>query len=215
MPHVFNIVANPVGVGIAASLASPSFGAIGAKVSLSPEVIIQLLDHIYPFRTMAILFDPREPNSVSEVEQLTAAATLSGKQAIRLRLTPDADTREIQAASLTPQLQSSDVVYVTATSSFVAHAGLLKELLPDDIVSVGATTVFLPEGVTLVFGTEYWERGEAVADLAAQILLNDAKPNDLAIADVLASKVTLFVNKVNKAAAKLHLQKADNPIVYK
>ncbi|WP_428687985.1 ABC transporter substrate binding protein [Roseibium sp.] len=215
VPLVFNIVANPVEVGIARSLAAPSLGATGAKVSLAPEVAFEMLEHIYPFAKIGILFDPREPNSVSEVERLSAVAEANGKQAIRLRLSPDAKKREVQVASLKPQLLSADVIFVAATSSFVAHAGLIRDILPDDIVSIGSTTVFLKEGVTLVFGTEYWERGEAVANLAAKILVDHAIPNDLAIAEVTAANATLFVNRNNKAVSKLNLQNADNPIVYK
>ncbi len=215
VPLVFNIVINPVGVGIAASLAAPSYGATGAKTSLAPEVILRMVEHIYPFEKMAVLFDPREENSVSEVEHLTGAVEASGKQIILLRLSPDARTKDVQIQALTPHLRSADLVYVTATSSFIANAGLLSEFLPQDIVTVGSTTGLLSEGVTLVFGTEYYERGEAVADLAARILLDHVQPSSLPIAEISPDDATLFLNRNNHAVSKLHLKNAKNPIVYK
>lgn len=215
IPHVFNIVANPVGVGIAASHVSPGNGVTGAKMALAPEVNIQLLEQLYPFNRIAILFDPREDNAVSEVDRLTAICKALGKDVILLRLSPDAKTSQLQIEALEQQVKSADVIYVTATSSFIAYAGLLKQILPPDVVSIGSSTASLSEGVTVAFGTEYWERGEAAAELAAKILLEGKSPNDLPIDEIAADEATLYVNTSHKAASKLNLDKTRNPIVMK
>lgn len=215
IPHVFNIVANPVGVGIAASHASPAFGVTGAKMALSPEVNIQLLEQLYPFKKIAILFDPREDNAVSEVDKLTAVCEALGKEVIRLRLSPDAKSSKLQIDSLLPQLRSADVIYVTASSSFVAHEGLLEQILPQDIVSMGSSTAYINEGITLAFGTEYWERGEAVAEQAARILVDGASPNELPIDEIAANEAILYVNTHHQSVPKLRLNKTNNPIILK
>lgn len=215
VPQVFNIVANPVGVGIAASHASPSLGVTGAKMALSPEVNIQLLEQIYPFDRIAILFDPREDNAVSEVDKLTAVSEALGKSVTWLRLTPDAQASQLQIDSLRPQLEAAEVVYVTASSSYIAHSGLLEKVLPADVVSIGSSTAYIDEGITLAFGTEYWERGEATAELAAEILLKNLSPNDLPISEIAANEAILYVNTHHKAMPKLLLGKSNNPIVLK
>jgi len=215
VPHLFNIVANPVGVGIAVSHASPHFGVTGAKMALSPAVSLQLLEQIYPFETIAILFDPREDNAVSEADWLTSVSEAIDKKVIRLRLSPDATSSQLQIDALVPQLEHADVVFVTASSSFVAHSGLVKRVIPDDVVSIGSSTASLSEGVTLAFGTEYWERGEAAAELAAKILQENASPSDLPISEVPANEAILYVNMHNAAVSKLLLNNSNNPIVFK
>ncbi len=215
IPHLFNIVANPVGVGIAASHGSPAFGITGAKMALSPEVNIQLLEQLYPFKRIAVLFDPREDNSVSELDKITAVSEALGKEVLRLRLSPDARTSKLQIDSLTPQLQSADVIYVTAASSFIAYFDLLKQILPQDVVSMGSSTAYINEGITLAFGTEYRERGEAAADMAARILLDGVLPNDLPIDEIAANEATLYINTHHQAVPKLRLSRTNNPIVLK
>jgi ABC-type uncharacterized transport system substrate-binding protein len=215
VPHVFNIVTDPVAVGIAEPLDSPDRGSTGAKLSLPPDVMLDLLEQIYPFEKIAILFDPREPNAVSEVDQLTAITRATGKQPIRLRFTPDAAEKEIQIASLAKQIKDADIVFVASTSSFIVNSHLLKMIIPPEMVSVSSSSAYLGDEITLAFGTEYRERGEAVAILAADILLNNASPNDIPIDEITAPGTTIFINKNSPSAGRLDLTNATNKIVYK
>jgi ABC-type uncharacterized transport system substrate-binding protein len=215
VPHVFNIVTDPVAVGLATSLETPEQGSTGAKLSLAPDVILELTKQIYPFEKIAILFDPREPNAVSEVDHLTAVAIATGKQPIRLRFTPDAAEKELQIASLINQIRNVDIVYVASTSSFIANPGLMQEIIPRDMVSVSSSSALMKKGITLAFGTEYRERGEAVARLASRILLEDAHPNDVPIDEITAQDAIIFINKDSPAVAKLDLKNATNKIEYK
>lgn len=215
VPHVFNIVSDPVGTGIAASLSAPSNGTTGAQLLLSSDAILHLLEQIFSFKKMAILFDPREDNAGAEMDNLTNIAEAQGKQVTRLRLSPDAEARELQIETLTQALRQVDVVFITSASSFVANRALLRQIIPEDLVSVGATEAYLPEVATVAFGMEYWERGEAVAKLAAKILLEGVHPNDLPIDVVAPDRAILFVNKSRKSSFKLDLLKVTNPISYK
>ncbi|MBO6510936.1 MAG: hypothetical protein JJ979_21040 [Roseibium sp.] len=215
VPHIFNIVTDPVAVGLAASLDAPGHGSTGAKMSLPADVILELTEQIHPYDKIAFLFDPREPNAVSEVDQLTAIARARGKEAIQLRFTPDAAEKELQIAALAPQVHDVDIVFLTSTSSFIAHSHLLKEIIPHDKVSVSSSTAFMGEGVTVAFGTEYRERGVAAAKVAAKILKDNMHPNDVPIDEITTEDATIFINKDSPAASKLHLEDAKNPIKYK
>ncbi|MET1411068.1 ABC transporter substrate binding protein [Roseibium sp. HPY-6] len=215
VPRVFNIVTDPVGVGLVPSLDAPPPGLTGAKMSLSPEVILDLLGNIHDLNTLAILFDPRESNAVAEADRLMLAAEKRGIVPKLLRFAPDADEKDLQIASFQPELASSDAVYVTSSSSYVAHHSVLREIIPEDLVSVSSSTAYSEEDVTLVFGTEYRERGEAAATLAAKILLEKVPAHSLPINEIAASDATLFVNRNSKAAAALQLENATNPVVYR
>ena len=97
----------------------------------------------------------------------------------------------------------------------MAHSGILKEIIPEDLVSIGSSTAYIDEGITLAFGTEYRERGEAAAELAARILLDQVPADKLPINEIGAADAILFVNADSKAVSALTLEHATNPVVYK
>ncbi|MEO0978444.1 MAG: ABC transporter substrate binding protein [Pseudomonadota bacterium] len=215
VPRVFNIVTDPVGVGLAPSLERPPPGMTGTKHSLSPDVNLELLFDVYPVRTIAVLFDPREHNAVAEADRLSSAAEERGISVKRLRFAPDAKEKEIQIAALRPELDDVDAIYVTSSSSFVAHSEALPQIIPEDLVSIGSSSAYVGDGITLVFGSEYEERGRTAAEMAAKILLQNVPPHSLPIDELSASEATLYINGDNKAASKLKLEKARNAVVYK
>ena len=215
VPHVFNIVSDPVGVGLANSLEEPRDGITGAKMSLDPLVILKLLDPLYPYETVGVLFDPREENAVAQLASVSNSAEELGKSVVQLRFAPDGDEMEKQTSSLRTQAEKVDVVFVAAASSFFAHSHLLGKIIPEDTISVGASSAYVGNGISLAFGPRYGERGEAAASLAAKILLDDAAPSSLAINEVKASDAIIFINKSNKAAKNLDLAKALNEVEYK
>lgn len=215
VPQVFNIVADPVGVGILSPHNKKNHGTTGAKLSLPPAGILTLLDQIHTVQRIAVLFDPREDNSTSEADGLTDAAILMGKQPVRLRFAPDSQDSEDKIASLREQLESVDAVYVTASSSYYAHQHLIEEMIPPDLVSVGSSTAYVDRGITLAIGTEYEERGHAAAKLAAKILLDDVPADTLPVDELKPSDAMIFVNKSSQAASALQFKNISNKIVYK
>lgn len=215
VPRVFNIVTDPVGVGLAPALDRPPRGMTGAKHSLSPEVNLQLLSGVYPVRTIAVLFDPRESNAVAEADRLSSAAEKRGISIKRLRFAPDAKEKDIQIAALKPELEDVDAIYVTSSSSFVAHSDALPQIIPEDLVSMGSSSAYVGDGITLVFGSEYEERGRTAAEMAAKILLEKVPPHNLPIDEISAAEATLYINSGNKAASKLKLENSRNAVVYK
>lgn len=215
VPRVFNIVTDPVGVGLAPALDRPPNGMTGTKHSLPPDVNLELLFNVYPVKTIAILFDPRENNAVAEADRLSSAAEKRGVSVKRLRFAPDAREKDIQIAALRPELNDVDAIYVTSSSSFVAHSEALAQIIPEDLVSMGSSSAYVGDGITLVFGSEYEERGRTAAEMAAKILLEKVPPHSLPIDEVRASEATLYINSDNKAVSKLKLENARNTVVYK
>lgn len=215
VPHVFNIVPDPIGAGITLSIDAPTNGATGAKMSLSTEVILQLLETVLPYKSLAVLFDPRDINSTIEANNVTVAAQAIDKTTRQLRLVPDLADLETQIQYLRPQISTVDAIYIAASSSFVAQTDLLHRLLPEETVSISSSPAIVDRGTTLAFGDEYWNRGEAAAEAAAQILLNGKLPSQVAINEIPAHKAILFVRRASPAKHKLDLKNAANPVKYR
>ncbi len=215
VPVVFNIVSDPIGNNITLSMHMPTRGATGVKQSLSAEVILQLLEQVYPYETIAVLFDPREPNSTTEADKVTNVADVLEKQTLRVRFIPDVEDAELHVELMRSQLEAADVVYVTSTSSFVQKAYLLKQILPPNIVSVTASPALVDHGVSLAFGEAYWQRGEAAAELAAEILLNSKSPSEVSINEIKANESILFIGKTSPVADRLDLSAFPDRVKYR
>ncbi|WP_428524459.1 ABC transporter substrate binding protein [Roseibium sp.] len=215
VPVVFNIVSDPIGVGLTLSMHMPTYGATGAKQSLSVEVILQLLEQVYPYESIAVLFDPREPNSTNEASRVTKVASVLQKEVIQVRFVPDAHDAEFRAETVRSQIKAADVVYVTSTSSFVSNNALMRQLLTDDVVSVSSSPVLVDHGVSLSFGETYWQRGEAAANLAAEILLEKKVSNEIPINEIKANESILFIKKASPIRSKLDLSAFPDRVKYR
>ncbi|MTI06113.1 hypothetical protein E1180_11375 [Roseibium denhamense] len=215
VPQIFNVVADPVGSGITLSYGKPTKGVTGAKMSLSTKVVLQLMERLLDFETIAVVLDPRETASVVEADTLTLAAEAMNKTAKRLRFIPDAGNVDHQIAALKPDLESVDVIFVTASAAFVDHAETMRKLLPQTVVSVATSPALLDAGATVAFGAEYAQRGEAAAQIAAQILLDGKSPDMVPIDEVQVNEAALFIRMHSPANTLLNLGKAANPIIFK
>lgn len=215
VPQVFNIVTDPVGNGITLSIEKPSNGATGAKLSLSADAILHLLETIYPFKTIAVLFDPREVNATHEADKVAMVAGAMEKPVTRLRLVPDSVDLDRQIEALKPQIEMVDVVYVASTSSFMTTEGMLRRIIPSGKVSVGSSSAMIDRGITLAFGDDYWKRGEAAADVAAEILLEGKLPSQVPINEITPEEAIVFVNSAAPAREKLNFKNLPNKIKYK
>ncbi len=215
VPVVFNIVSDPIGVGVTLSMHMPTYGATGAKQSLSVEVILQLLEQVYPYESIAVLFDPREPNSTNEASRVTKVASVLQKEVIQVRFVPDADDAEFRAETVRSQIKAADVLYVTSTSSFVSNNALMRQLLTDDVVSVSSSPVLVDHGVSLSFGETYWQRGEATARLAAEILLDNKLPREVPVNQIKANEAVLFIRKASPIKDKLDLSAFPDRVKYR
>ncbi|WP_422022622.1 ABC transporter substrate binding protein [Roseibium sp.] len=215
VPTVFNIVSDPIGSGITLSMEMPTGGITGAKLSLSAEVILQLLEQVHPYTTVAILFDPRETNSTVEADKATVLLEILEKRPIRLRYIPDVENSMETLRMLKADLAAADVIYVTSSSSFTSPSDVLRKILPDDKVSVSSSPALVDLGGTIAFGENYWERGEAAADLAAKILLGEHSPGDIPINEIKANESVAFINESSPLKDKLDLSAFSGRVEYR
>jgi putative ABC transport system substrate-binding protein len=70
-------------------------------------------------------------------------------------------------------------------------------------------------GVSLAFGEAYWQRGEAAAELAAEILLNGKSPSEVSINEIKANESILFIGKTSPVADRLDLSAFPDRVKYR
>jgi putative tryptophan/tyrosine transport system substrate-binding protein len=197
IPIVFRTGADPVSLGLVASLNRPGGNATGVSflVNLLAAKRLELLRELVPGATaVGDLVNPTNPNSEAETKDMQAAARALGQQ---LHILNASSERDIDAAFASFVQQRVDVLIVTADAFFSSRRDQLVALaarhaLPTiyfsrDLAAAGGLTSY---------GTSITESFRAVGAYAGRILKGE-KPADLPV-----QQVTRFEFVINLKTAK-------------
>ncbi len=196
IPIVFTAVTDPVAAGLVKQLAAPG-GNITGISDMSPMADhVALIKEITPdVKTIGVLFNPGEANSVSLVERLKEVATEAGLAVVEAPVTKSAD---VQAAAR-GLVGKADAMYVptdnTVVSALEAAIAVAEE---NDIPFYAGDTDSVQRGALASIGFNYFDVGVETGKVVARILKGE-KPGDIDV--TFASGTDLFVNKA--AAEKM------------
>jgi len=205
IPQVFMIVADPVGSGIVESLDATGRSNLTGTYNRMPETVtLQTVRSYLPtFRTLGLIYNENEPNSVLKYEELKALAETEGFDLVAVPL-PLADNGQPSAEDIAPKVRElaragADFVYVGSSSFLQANSAIL---------GAAAEAAKLPlispyeeaarEGHALLsVAASYYQVGRLAGRQAAEILFNGAEPGDLPVA-----RMTEFAVTINLRMAK-------------
>ena len=196
IPIVFTAVTDPVAAELVPSLKAPG-GNITGISDMSPMADhVALIREITPnAKTIGVLFNPGEANSVSLVNRLKEVATAAGLAVVEAPVTKSAD---VQAAAR-GLVGKVDVMYVptdnTVVSALEAAISVAEE---NDIPFYSGDTDSVKRGTLASIGFNYFDVGVETGKVVARVLKGE-KPGDIDV--TFASGTDLFVNKA--AAAKM------------
>jgi putative ABC transport system substrate-binding protein len=193
IPIVFNVAADPVGVGLVASLARPG-GNLTGITFLSIELAakrLELLHELVPTATrIAVLVNPANPvNAESTVRDVETAARAMGLQ---IQVLNASNAREINAAFTSLARDRPDALYVGADQLITLRRVQVVQLAAR--FAVPAT--YSERRSTDIGGLMSY--GPNIADAYRQLgvyagrILKGAKPADLPVMQ--ASKFELVIN---------------------
>jgi putative ABC transport system substrate-binding protein len=196
IPIVFTAVTDPVAAELVPSLKAPG-GNITGISDMSPMADhVALIREITPnAKTIGVLFNPGEANSVSLVNRLKEVATAAGLAVVEAPVTKSAD---VQAAAR-GLVGNADVMYVptdnTVVSALEAAIAVAEE---NDIPFYSGDTDSVKRGTLASIGFNYFDVGVETGKVVARVLKGE-KPGDIDV--TFASGTDLFVNKA--AAEKM------------
>lgn len=190
IPIVFSAVTDPVGAQLVASAEKPGGNVTGVSDRSPVDDQVALIRELTPdVKTVGVLFNPGEPNSVTSVKELKDAAAKIGITVIEA---PATKTAEVQGAARA-LVGKADAAFVptdnTVVSAFEAVAGALTAA---KIPLYAADTDSVARGALASVGFNYRQVGEQTGELAARILKGE-QPADLPV--VFAQGTDLFINK--------------------
>ena len=203
IPIVFAAITDPVGAGLVDSLDNPGGNVTGTSDEVSAEMIMNLAKDITPdFKTIGVLYNIGEDNSVSVVAQLKEYAGENGYKVIESTVT---NTGEVQQAAQY-LADKVDIVFspidnTVASSMAVAtetfnNAGIPFYVSADSMVN---------DGGLATCGIDYTVLDRETAAMIADIL-EGADPAAIAVRKM--SEMSVYVNKETAKALNIEIPQA-------
>ena len=203
IPIVMVGVADPVGAGLAASLAHPGGNVTGTS-SLAVALVgkqLELLKLVAPGNAgFAAMFNPTNVTfQTLQVKEAKAAAQTLGLQ---LRFLEVRAPNEFEAALGTVVQEQIGVLLILADPLFFANSKALAELsVKSRLITMTAYRTLAEAGALMSYGPNYFDSYKAAAPYVAKIL-NGGKPADMPIDQ--SSRFEFVVNM--KTAKKLGVE---------
>ena len=197
VPLVMIAVGDPVGTGIAASLAHPG-GNITGLSSMAPDLEgkrLELLREVVPgLSSIAVLWNPLNAFNTGAMKQTRAAA---GVLHIDVRPQAVRKTEELEAAFTAIERDRPQALFVFADRVFLHNRIAIAEFANKHrLPSVNAYRELVEAGGLMSFGPSYEDMHRRAATYVDKIL-KGAKPADLPV-----EQPTKFLLLINLKAAK-------------
>ncbi len=192
IPVVFGTIADPVQIGLVASLNHPGGNMTGVtllSVEVGPKLLELLHEAVPAAAVMALLVNPTNPNASTQAKTVQAAAQGFGLQLHVLNAVSPSDLdlafaklHELQVAAL---VIGQDVLFGTEQGQ------LAKLSLRYKIPAIMSQREFVPAGGLMSYGANQREVFRQVGVYAGRILKGE-RPSDLPVLQ--ATKLDLTIN---------------------
>jgi putative ABC transport system substrate-binding protein len=207
IPIVMTNAAQPVEIGLVASLARPGGNVTGMSWAATLEVIgkgVELLKEAVPkVRRIAVLANPANPGNVLAVEDVQAAARASGVQLELLKVRSPGDLDDAFAAITKQRAQA---LLVVADATLTLHRQRLASFaVKNRLPSMHGLREEVEAGGLMSYGPDLvanYRRSAAFVDK----ILKGAKPADLPVEQ--PTKYDLVINLKTARALGLTIPKS-------
>jgi putative ABC transport system substrate-binding protein len=192
IPIVFEMGADPIAIGLVASLARPGGNLTGISslnVEVTPKRLEILHEAIPTGRLVAVLLNPTSPTAESQLKQLQQAARTLELQLHVLHASTQGDFDNVFATLL--QLRPKGLV-VASDTFFATHSEQLAALTARHALpAIQQSRDFALAGGLMSYGGSFLESHRQAGVYTGRILKGD-KPADLPVQQV--TKVELLIN---------------------
>lgn len=171
LPVVFSSVSDPQGANMLRNLLTPEGMVTGVSNFVDPNIQFELFKRLIPtLKTVGIIYNPGEPNSVSLVESMKAAAS---KQNLQLNLAAANNSAEVAQAA-NQLIASVQAIFInsdnTALSAFDAIVNISNK---SKIPVFCSDNDMLNHGAFVTVGANQYEIGKQTGDMIMRILAGE------------------------------------------
>ena len=164
-PHLFNIVADPIGAGLVSHQRGGTKNIAGSSNAVDHEALIKAAKTKLALTTLAVPFNPKEKNSKLQLNQITTLGEKYGYKTIPVRVNPD---KNIYLDNIKTILQQPniDAVYFLPDSFMISHSKHIMPLLTSaQLPTICSTAKYIKNGCFMGIGADYYTLGKQVAIL--------------------------------------------------
>lgn len=202
IPLIFNIVADPLGAGLVSNPQAPGFNVTGTSHLVPMATQVTAMQEIEGVKKVGVIYNPKEKNSLLQVESLKAAAQDANLVLVEYPLGNTSDATAADSfATLALQLKQEqvDIAYMPSDSYLISHAKTFVQSIHEQGIPVFSATEgpIRAAGAYMGVVSRYYNVGQFAAYKAEQILF-EGKP----VSEVPVETLKRFSFIVNIAAAK-------------
>lgn len=178
IPIIVTAVTDPVDAGIARSLENSGTNVTGTSDSVPIGPQLDALQKVLPAsRTLGVIYNTAEANSLLQVKQLKESAAARGLSIKEIGITSLADVNSL----LPSALEGIDVLYTPTDNTVAAAYPVVVKMATEKQVPVFcAEDAGVSAGGLMSAGLDYYELGRETGRMAAQ-LIEGVSPSDLPI----------------------------------
>ncbi|MAM13669.1 MAG: ABC transporter permease [Rhizobiaceae bacterium] len=202
-PVVFAAVTDPVAAGLVENPEHPEANITGTSDKQPPKPALELIQTLVPgVKTIGVIYNPGEANSVVQVDEIKAAAGELGLEVVdspaaQSTMVPDAARNLVGKADAILLPTDNSVISVLEAIITVGERAKLPVFTTD--------TDSVERGAVAALGFNYAEMGKVTGDMVAEILAGKA-PSEIAV--VVPGNQDLFLNM--KAAEAMGITVPDS-----
>lgn len=176
-PVLFTAVTDPVGAKLVASLEAPGANVTGTSDANPVKEQLELIKKVVPkAKTIGVVYNSGEANSVTQVAWVKAAAKPLGLEVKEASATT---TAEVQQAA---DSLNVDAIYVPTDNTVVSAIGSVVQIGESKKIPVfGAEGNTVTGGAIATYGISYRELGYQTGKQAVRILTEGAKPASMPV----------------------------------
>lgn len=176
-PLLFTAVTDPVGAGLVSSLEKPGKNISGTTDANPVEEQIELIKEIVPdAKSLGVVYNPGEANSIVQVEWVKKAAKKNG---LEVKEASAVTTAEVQQAATS---LSVDAIYVPTDNTIVSALGSVLQVGQSKKIPVfSAEGDSVANGALATYGLSYKKLGYQTGQMAVKILKDGADPATMAV----------------------------------
>lgn len=199
IPIVFSVVTDPVGAKVVPSLKHPGGNVTGLSDMVNVKQQLALIKEFIPdLKTLGVLYNPGETNSVSIINALKIEAQKIGVKVVE---SPAPKSSDVMIASK-QLVGKADAIYCPTDNTIVsAFESVVRVGIDTQIPVFAADTGSVERGAVAAVGYDYLQLGRQTGELVLRILKGE-KAGSIDVKQ--AEGTDLFVN--TKMAARMGIK---------
>ncbi|MCQ2520550.1 MAG: ABC transporter substrate-binding protein [Lachnospiraceae bacterium] len=180
IPVVFSAVSDPLSTGLVASMDAPGANITGTSDMLNTNSIVNMIIANNPeIKKVGLLYDAGQDASTSAIKE---AKELLSSKGIEIIEQTGTNVEEVTLAANALVTEGVEAVFTPTDNTIMTAELSIYEIFAEaGIPHYCGADSFALNGAFLGFGVNYADLGKVTAEMAADILINNLNPGEVAV----------------------------------